>query len=247
MLGQNTPNGVSNWDFDKVRCFLISKSAGFKLVINRLRSKHKLIRLDARQITVSAMEGGSGLSHDVSLVAEMLNVTRDFIEFALQFNSNIPEERLNRAYLPIYMATSAHTLPEGFYIKVEDYTRLEVVKKTYKLIHFEQQQLNNYIDKTKSSGYKTSLRNKKLPKLAFLVDSFIEIEKTIFSRIKGKEENLINAALEFVAEELCQKKLVKSKNYGVEFPKTQDRYYKVLRYYRLPTFKEYEDLLIKVA
>lgn len=250
MLGSNILEITEDWEYEKVKSYLLSQSAGFKILKNKLLIKYGLDKLSKKArknklIHVSLPGLDSPLKKDFETILSKLRINNVMLENLLSDWDDYTG--YDYPSLPFYASISGESLPEGFYIRVDPHTRRDTVIKTYKYIKDEYEHLNKHPSRV-GPEIKISKRDKKPDDLKRKIKFYIIVEETILDKLKDAKElskdeylqSLINDSIKFAGE-----KVFKNKKDDFQFFK--DKYYSIQTYYAIPTYTQFSELLISLS
>jgi len=223
------------------------------MLVEAFKKKHKLTSLSKKaqknKLMLSEMVGYSSLNDDLILLGKKLKLNRVVLEDLI--TGWAKRKGLDYISLPLHISSGGDPLPDGFYIKVEPYTRLDTIKRTYKYIQFMLEDNLKNADAIELKNKKVVKRDKRQENLDFKIKLYCLVEKTLHQRKrdaknepseeirKDYESSLVAPAIELVSDELL--KDPRRVNY------CKDIYYTLQTYYELPSLSEFHELLISLS
>lgn len=249
MLGKTIFDNIEKWDYTKQRATFLSLSAGFRILIQRVREKHnlanKIKEFNKTTHTFDFMTLADNaypeIKQDVKELSSFFHISDLFIGDALMGKKNL---YLAETWI-VRIASQDYPLTEtGFYIRVDQATPFSSVEQAYHEIKY------CYKLQSRSTVRKIQVREKRNRQLDNLVErlkmyEYIEelIRKDYVLKLKKvKDErsgeiydpdSLVLQGIRSYSEELIEK--------GKKSPIIQtlnSRYYEIYSYYNLPSFQE---------
>jgi len=247
MLGNNIKIFETDNEFEKTRCLLIEKTAGFSILRDRFLQKNKLKNLTPKKIKEKLIFADildSDMDKIVISASNELGLNR--IVFEDFISGWIKEKVLDYVSLPFYVSSADKPLPEGFYIKINPETTKKTVLKTFK---FAQDMWEDHIKGSTNPNSKVTRRERKIDNLEYKIQLFSIIEETILKKLKDAKDpkyfkdedqlqSLVNDSIKFASEELYRK---------VRFEYAHDVYYALLKHYNVPSYTDFNKLLISLS
>ena len=126
---------IENLFYEQQRCYFLTCTAGFNLLLNKLKKKHKLSILKTRRdwdiFFLSSDYSGSAFLKEFRAIMVLIQTNKYFLENALVgvYKNNIPS---TDSSLPFHVGYEGESLGDGFFIKISPKTRKETVVRSYK-------------------------------------------------------------------------------------------------------------------
>lgn len=240
-------------EFEGVRSYLISKTAGFRLIADKFKQHHKLNKLssiDQKSLLVKASFGiYPNLRADLETISRAVKINTELLEDLI--SGWIEHKGFNFTSLPLHVATG-EPFADGFYIKVDPHTRLQTVEKTYRYI----QLLLKDLAKNADSGPKMviSKRDKPISDLNKKIKVVLLIEDYLYEHYYNREKSEQCSKADMMNNERKANPFIeKAFWYAInnlklpekEYGHIKDSYYSVNRHYLIPSFQKFKKLLIK--
>jgi len=252
LLGKK--NNYDLWEFESVRSYLISNSAGFRLIVDKLKRKYQLENLsplDQKNMLLKASFGADPkLKDDLKTISKKFNLnTEEILEDLI--SGWIEHKGFNYVSLPIHIATG-EPFDDGFYIKVDPHTRLQTIKKSYEYIQFLWEDLAKNAES--SPKIVISRRDKPISDLNKKIYTFLLIESYLYKHYYNREKSYQGAKTEMLNNERKANPFIeKAFLYAMDALKLSDKehshvvdnYYTMLEYYSIPPLHKFKKLLIK--
>ena len=244
MQGYKLPENIEQWDYETVRRYLLKQAAGFKFLIKYLIKKYHLENISEKAL-FSSLHNNSKLGKDMLMIyndfsVEPAFVDNSFSQCLFSKDTGIEQE------LPMFISWGNQVLPEGFYIKINKYTSVDTVKRTYKEI----QEHINYLGSITRFKFKAKQRNKKQKDIVANLTTYLLIEQDIYAQLNDlKSLNnkrityIVEGSIMYVTEELYGQ--LSDKQEERKNKQTKDLYYSVMDYYSLPSLTLCRKLLIR--
>lgn len=247
MLGKNNEAGL--YEFQRI--MYLTKTAGFKQLVDKLRNKFSIrkgLSLKSKNALLKRTLWDDPMRISLDYFASRLRITRELFE-ELILGQEDPLV-LARYSLPVYTVSYAgQNLPEGFYIKVSPYTNNKTISSAYNKILNEYNGLQSREQKDPSVKVFFKLRKFRSPSSSVsdkVYRLFAKIERYIFddnsnliSPIRGNgdkiKEGLVADAIMYATD---------SDRNTDRFKAAKDKYYEILRFFEIPTHKEFDKLLL---
>lgn len=250
MLGKLVIDNIEKWDYTKQRAIFLSFSAGFRILIQRVKEKHdlanKIKEFNKTTHTFDFMTFANKIiypemNRDINDLASFFHMSDLFIGDALMGKKNL---YLAESWIVRRADSDDPIIEEGFYIRVDQATPFSSVKQAYHEIKY------GYKLQNQSANRKIQVRgkrNRQLDDLIGRLKMFDCIEKLIYKEyllkqkgIKDKRsskiynpDSLVLEGIRYYSEELAEK------GKGSPSINTLDsRYYEIYSYFNIPSFQE---------
>jgi len=256
MLGIILPKDISSWDSSQIRCYLISKTAGFRLFIKRFKKEHGLSSLSNKEINDKldvAYVANDELRKHINMFSDDMNLPDSFFENML---IGVDGEHLTSDMtLPIYIATDDEPLRDGFYIRVDRFTDLKTIRRSFLEIkdtwkkpdRSNGEPENDLVKRTRGSLVSRDTKKKDFQRD---ISAFILIEKYIYLFMTKKrmindndtkgDKRVVSEAIDEVSLSLVERNLVNKKTYVEQIPNTKNNYRRLLKKYSIPPLRDFQ-------
>jgi len=243
---------ISSWPHEKIRHYLMFRTAGFKLLAVEFQKKHQLLKLDPieRISKLELAECGCGvypkIESDLSTISSSLRVNKlllcnKFSEKGDEYLIVSPN-MLNTESLPIHFGPINEE--GGMYIKVSPHTRKSTVLSAFDQIKKLHKRASELADGSESSINYIFQKNDKPPN-KLILKQVIEIEDAIYDFYLDSDIDYSGGEIEenlTIVESAI--KLVTTKK--ISFNAQKRRYYITLKRYAIPRFAEFLRLIKKL-
>ena len=230
------PSDIDQWDFERIRWYLMFRTAGFKKLVEKLRKKHKLDKLSLVErskivdpVVLDYVGQYPELKEELENLSRWLRVNKLIISNKfITFDSN--DEYLEIESLPIHYGPISQ---EGLYIRIDPHTARSTVDRAYKQSR-EQQKRFEKLGRPMIPKLDIKFRHKR-NKDILNIKYLLAIEDIIYATAdeidhasESKLEKIVKTAIKEISYQ------VKDKNINVKA-----RYYRMLESYSIPTFKDF--------
>lgn len=248
MLAQNYTS-FKGWNFDKIRGYLLMKTAGYNSVIYLLRERHGVLSMDPFErnsilVNQAMLAGLKKEETDIDRVTAALGLPPLFVEKSVAWE-DLNEKEIEDLCLPVYPVGLA-PFPTGFYIKVSPATPLNTVIASYKSIQAE---MNRSYRDEKQRPIKVARRDTMSRDLEAKILCYTVIEVYIYRQDSPEKktflsEDIVTNAIVSAREDARLKQIVLSKG-DDDVAYLTNAYRDIQRKYKIPPYTDFVKLHIK--